>query len=163
MLFSQAAEILSCIGLDRDYRMATLHNNMSILCQDSGDRPQAIEHLQKALGILQCLDDSETEIATTYSNMAQIYLLDNDLQKAADACGLSVSLFEKISGDSDVHYSAAIETRGQISLIRGEKDKALADFRKALSLIERDYGRDTPAANALHGLIARVEQEVDAK
>lgn len=163
MLFSQAAEILSCIGLDRDYRMATLHNNMSILCQDSGDRPQAIEHLQKALGILQCLEDSETEIATTYSNMAQIYLLDNDLQKAADACGLSVSLFEKISGDSDVHYSAAIETRGQISLLRGEKDEALADFRKALSLIERDYGRDTPAANALHGLIARVEQEVDAK
>ena len=47
MLFSQAAEILSCIGLDRDYRMATLHNNMSILCQDSGDRPQAIEHLQR--------------------------------------------------------------------------------------------------------------------
>ena len=115
------------------------------------------------MDILQCLEDSETEIATTYSNMAQIYLLDNDLQKAADACGLSVSLFEKISGDSDVHYSAAIETRGQISLIRGEKDKALADFRKALSLIERDYGRDTPAANALHGLIARVEQEVGAK
>ena len=166
-LYQKALDAIGSLDMNGTEAHATtlinFGNNMSILCQDSGDRPQAIEHLQKALDILQCLEDSETEIATTYSNMAQIYLLDNDLQKAADACGLSVSLFEKISGDSDVHYSAAIETRGQISLIRGEKDKALADFRKALSLIERDYGRDTPAANALHGLIARVEQEVDAK
>lgn len=159
-LFSQAAQILSHLGMDRDYRMATLHNNMSILYQDSGQRRLAICHLQNALNILQDLAGSDIEIATTYSNMAQIYLLDNNIKEASDACSRAIALFEKISGDSDVHYSAAIETRGQISLALGEKDKALADFRKALSLIERDYGKDTPAADAMRSLICRVEQDV---
>lgn len=152
-IFAEAAKILSALGLDRDYRMATLHNNMSILCQDSGDFDQALLHLERALDILKGLSDSEAEIASTYSNMAQVHLRRGRLDDAFRACEAATGLFEKISGDTDVHYSAAVETRGQIKLASGDTEGALNDFHKALCPIERDYGSNTPAAAALKDLI----------
>lgn len=153
-LFEQAEEIFEACALNRDYRMATLHNNMSILCQDLGDTAEAAAHLQEALSILKSLEGSEPEIAITYTNLAQIHLLAGDIEQAMEDCEKALDTFPT---DEDVHYSAAIETRGQIYLAQGDSGQALEDFRTALALMERDYGSDNPSCAALREIVRELE------
>ena len=156
-LFKKAEEILLKSGLGKDYRMAALHNNMSMLCQDMAFYDKALYHLKQGLDILQELKDCQSEIATTYSNMAQIYLLKGNISEAQSACDYAISQFENITGDRDVHYSAAIETRSRIRLAYGDTAGAADDLKKALKLIERDYGKDSPLWNALSKNLQQLE------
>lgn len=161
-LFKKAEEILCNLNLDWDYRMAALHNNMSMLYQDLSLYDDAILHLRHSLSILERLNDSQIEIATTYSNMAQIYLLQRNLKEASEACDFAIRQFEKISGDSDVHYSAAIETRSRIRLAQGDAAGAINDLKIAINLIERDYGKDTPLCKALKKNLKHLEADISS-
>ena len=156
--FEQATQILRRLGLDRDYRMAALYNNASLLCQENGEYDAALDHLFRALDVLNGLEGSEIEIATTYSNAAQIHILRRDIGEAARACSKSLAIFEQAAGDSDVHYAAAIETRGRIKLAQGDREGAAEDFARAISLAERDYGPDAPLCAALRQLISSIER-----
>ncbi len=139
-LYTEAAEIYAKVGLGGDYRLATLFNNMSCLCQDLEDYPQAKEYLEKSLYILKTLTDSETEIAITYSNLAGVYLAMNEIDEAKLTVKKSLDLFIAQSGDNDVHYAGAVCTLGEIYFKEGEYEKALALFKEGLRLTQRDYG-----------------------
>ena len=144
-LYTQAAEILGKGGPAPDFQLATLYNNMSGLCQDMGQLEQAEEYLTQALYILKTLSDSEIEIAITYSNLAGLYLSmgPDHLDEAKVSVKKALDLFIAESGDTDVHYAAAVATLGQICYLEGAYDKAAALFEQAITLTRRDYGDDT--------------------
>lgn len=141
-LYTDAAEIFAEVGLGADYRLATLFNNMSFLCQDLGDYPQAQEYLEKALFILKGLEESESEIAITYSNLANVYLATGQMNEAKVTVKKAIDLFISESGDSDVHYAGAVCTLGEIYYKEADYDKAATLFKEAMKLTERDYGTD---------------------
>ncbi len=153
VIFSEAADIFSRLGISADYRIATLYNNMSILCQDMEDFDKAIEYLSNALDILNQLSDSEIEVAVTYTNMAQILLKTGQLDESLSAVKKSLEIFDSSSGDSDVHYSGAIETLGQIQLAMGDREKAVDSLEYARKLTARDYGCESLAYKALSDVI----------
>ena len=126
---------------------------MSILCQDMEDFDKAIEYLSNALDILNQLSDSEIEIAVTYTNMAQILLTTGQLDESLSAVKKSLEIFDSASGDSDVHYSGAIETLGQIQLAMGDRKKAAESLEYARKLTARDYGCESLAYKALSDAI----------
>ncbi|MCI8609400.1 MAG: tetratricopeptide repeat protein [Firmicutes bacterium] len=144
-LYQQAAEIFGAGGYALDYRLATLYNNMSYICQDLGQTSQAEEYLNHALYILKTLDDSEIEVAITYTNLAGLYLSmgPDHLDEAKLTVKKALDLFIGESGDTDVHYAAAVSMLGNIYYQEAAYDKALALFDQALSLTRRDYGEDT--------------------
>lgn len=141
-LYTEAAEIYAEAGLGADYRLATLFNNMSFLCQDLEDYPQAQEYLEKSLFILKGLEESEIEVAITYSNLANVYLAMGQIDEAKVTIKKAVDLFIGESGDSDVHYAGAVCTLGEIYFKEAAYEKASALFREAMKLTERDYGTD---------------------
>ena len=141
-LYTEAAEIYAEAGLGADYRLATLFNNMSFLCQDLEDYPQAQEYLEKALFILKGLEESEIEVAITYSNLANVYLAMGQIDEAKVTIKKAVDLFIGESGDSDVHYAGAVCTLGEIYFKEADYEKAAALFREAMKLTERDYGTE---------------------
>lgn len=154
--FSLAAEIFRRANISSDYRIATLHNNMSILCQDTGDFKSALFHLQTALEVLKNLEKSEIEIAITYTNMAQIHLQAQEPDSAFAAIQNSIDIFQ--SQKQDVHYSAALETLGQIYLAQGKPEDALKCFKEAKALTERDYGQDSLAFESIVQAISECEK-----
>ena len=141
-LYTEAAEIYAEAGLGADYRLATLFNNMSFLCQDLEDYPQAQEYLEKSLFILKGLEESEIEVAITYSNLANVYLAMGQIDEAKVTVKKALDLFIGESGDSDVHYAGAVCTLGEIYFKEADYEKASALFREAMKLTERDYGTD---------------------
>ena len=159
-LFRKAHDIMDKVCSGSDYRIATLHNNMSILCQDMEKYDEALSHLNQALTILKDLDESEIEIAITYTNMAQIFLQRNELESADEAVTSALKIFKDVSGDRDVHYSGAVETLGQIYFVRKEYDKALKCFETAGELTARDYGWDSLPYKAVRESIEICRQEI---
>lgn len=141
-LYTEAAEIYAEAGLGADYRLATLFNNMSFLCQDLEDYPQAQEYLEKSLFILKGLEESEIEVAITYSNLANVYLAMDRIDEAKVSVKKALDLFIGESGDSDVHYAGAVCTLGEIYFKEADYEKAAALFRESMKLTERDYGED---------------------
>lgn len=139
-LYSQAAEIFRRAGFETDYRLATLYNNMSLLCQDSGKYDEAAENLTCAMSILQQLSESEAEQAITWSNLAQVHMLRGSLAEAREAVAKSLDLFTAASGDSDVHYAAAVNVLGEIYYKEGNFTEAIQQFEKAMALTSRDFG-----------------------
>ena len=152
-IFGQAAKILSDLGIEIDFTMATLHNNMSILCQDMNKLEDALDHLKKALNILCRLEDTSVEVATTYTNLAQIQLALGDKTEALAYAEKSLEMFDAAKALDDVHYSAALETYGQVCKELGEFADALVSFQKARMLTERDYGTESAAYKAINETI----------
>lgn len=139
-LYGQAADIFRKAGFAVDYRVATLYNNMSLLCQDLKQYDQALENLRQAMSILQQLTESEIEQAITYSNMAQVHMFLGHLEEAKTAVEKAIGLFTSVSGDSDVHYAAAVNVLGEVYYKEGNIAAAAEQFEKALALTARDYG-----------------------
>lgn len=144
--YQHAAEIFSSGAYARDYRLATLYNNMSSLYQNMQQLDKAETYLYKAMEILEALSESEIEIAITWSNLAGVYLAMNEAHRLPDArkaAEKAITCFIEASGDSDVHFSAAVTALGDVFYREGLYDDAEIQFRKAMDLTKRDYGDQT--------------------
>ena len=158
--YQQAAAIFSGPAYVTDYRLATLYNNMSLLCQDLEKTKEAEEYLEKALYILNCLEESQIETAVTYTNLSLVFLSQNRLDEAKASIKKALDIFIKESGGSDVHYSAAVCVLGEIYYKEEQFEKAAALFQKAMDLSERDYGSDTLNYALLCENLAQCEEKL---
>ena len=100
----------------------------------------AISFLEKALDVLENINENNTDVAVTYSNLANLYIEIRDFEKAESYAERAVIMLKEISGDRDAHYSAAICALGNVYFTKGEYEKAADLFDRTLKLIERDYG-----------------------
>lgn len=141
--FQRAAGIFAKKELTSDYRIATLHNNISSLYQDAGDLPNAEKHLRIALTILEGLSGTELEAAITYTNWAQLCLAADRLADAEEKVLLALAAFEKAGGVHDTHYAAAVNVFGKIRYLKGDYPAAIAQFREAMELVEQEFGDGT--------------------
>lgn len=138
--FQRAAEIFTEKGLTGDYRMASLHNNISSLYQDAADLPNAEKHLQMALSVLKGLAGTELEVAITYTNWAQLCLSADRLADAEEKASMALTAFEKTGGGHDTHYAAAVNVLGKINYLKGDYTGAAAQFKEAMELIQQEFG-----------------------
>lgn len=143
--YQQAAGIFEGPSYAKDFRLATLYNNMSSLYQDMNRLDESEKYLRKAMSILENLHQSEIEIATTWSNLAGVYLAMEPahLQEAKDAAKKAIAIFNQVSGDSDVHYAPAVSALGEVYYLEGDFKAAEDQFRKSMALSKRDYGDQT--------------------
>ncbi len=161
--YRKAEIIFSGRGFVQDYRLATLHNNMSSLYQTMGQLTEAAAHLQKAMSILKGLSQSEIDMAVTWTNLAGVYLsMGMDaLEDARDAAQKALDLFHSVSGDTDVHFAAAVSALGEVCYLEGKFPEAEDLFRTAMELTKRDYGSQTLSYALLCENLAAVLQAQD--
>ena len=156
-----AAAIFAEAGFSLDYRLATLYNNMSFLCMDLGHFEEAETSLNDALYILNTLDDTEIDVAVTYSNLACVYVYMNRLDEAKVAVKKALDIFIAEKGRDDVHYAGAVNTLGEIYYREGSYDKAAALFEESLALTARDFGKETQSYAILCDNLAACFDEMD--
>lgn len=144
--YTKAAAIFEGPDYAKDYRLATLYNNMSSLYQNMDQLVPAEAYLYLAMEILENLEDSDIEIAITFSNLAGVYLAMEDeerLDDARNAAEQAIARFTKVSGDTDVHFAAAVSALGEVCFREFDFAGAEEQFRKAMALTIRDYGDQT--------------------
>lgn len=166
-LDTAAATIFAEAGFAMDYRLATLYNNMSFLCMDLGHYQEAETTLNDALYILKALDDTEIDVAVTYTNLAGVYLAMDRLDEAKVSIKNALDLFITESGRDDVHYAGAVNTLGEIYFREANYEKAAALFKEAMNLTVRDYGADTQTyailCQNLAGCLEAMDQKEEAE
>ena len=142
-MFSQAAGILVSLGMDRDYRMAALYNNMSWIAQERGELQDAEDYLNKAVFLLRTVDDSEGEQAASYTNLANIYWAQGKLSEAKVMLIKAVDIYkEKEYLRSEGRYAAAISALANIYFSEGDYMRSAALCLEAMDEIEREFGRN---------------------
>ena len=78
-------------------------------------------------------------MAVSYSNLAQMYILINQKEKAKDYVEKAIFLFENYT-NNDSHYYSALASKGQYECEMGHFEEALVYYDKAIQGVERVYG-----------------------
>ena len=139
-----------------DYRFASLNNNIALLYQEMGDFGKAVEHLKRALGIIEKIEGAEIEVATTYSNLAASLLELDRISTTKENAGNENSLVDEAveylekalatyrkDEVKNFHYSAALSAMAAAQCKLGNYEKAVPLYKEALKEIEVNMGRGT--------------------
>lgn len=147
-LYTQALHCAENVYPPKDRRIAALHNNLSMLYQETG-KGEASEHeLREAMRILREASDNpstDIDLASSCTNLA-LTLLDegktDDAHAYADEA-LAIHATARAQGVDSAHYAAALAGAAQVRFAQQKYGEAAAYYREALNLIEDRYGRDT--------------------
>lgn len=140
--YKQALQIYDGILSPQDYRFAGLYNNMSILLEKMEENEEAISYANQALSIIETLEESETETATTMTNLALLYFKVDQFDRAKELLEKALSLFEKNDGHTNEHYSGALAGVAEAWYRMGNYVKSLEYYEKALAEIKLHYGEN---------------------
>lgn len=123
-----------------DYRMATLHNNLSLLYSETGRLKEAKRELELAMELIRVLDESEIEVAITHTNMGNLCFQMKQIEEGMQHMQEAVSIFEKQPGSKDPHYASALSGLGEAYFRMDELEKSVEYYEKSLAEIEERYG-----------------------
>ena len=140
--YKQALQIYDGILQPQDYRYAGLYNNMSILFEKMSENDEAIAYASRALSIIETIPDSESETATTMTNLALLYFKAEQPEKAKDLLEKALSLFERSGDNTDAHYSGALAGVAEAWYCMKDYDKALEYYEKALQEVKIHFGEN---------------------
>lgn len=140
--YNQAIRIYENNISANDYRYASINNNMALLYQEMGDFAMSVMHLEKALSIIEKIEDSEIEIATTYSNLGASLLELDRVEEAKEYLDKALCIFEK-DKIKNFHYSAALCAMASVKCRQNKYEEAAPLYEEALKEIELNMGRGT--------------------
>lgn len=140
--YEQALQIYDGLIPPEDYRYAGLYNNMSILLEKMERNEEAVQYAERALAIIEKLENGEMETATTLTNLALLYFKLSDYPKAQELLERALTLFERCGDMTDAHYSGALAGVGEAYYRMQEYDKSLAAYEKALQEVEKHFGKN---------------------
>lgn len=143
-----------------DRRLAALHNNLSILHSDIGDKRRAHDDLAVALAILTATSmdpGSDLDIAATLTNLSLVcHELGLGNQAAAHA-ERSLEIFRSGGHESDAHYAAALAGHAEACFRMGRIADAVAMYSAALGIVAESYGEASDAYAVTAANLAEAE------
>lgn len=125
-----------------DYRMAALHNNISLLYSESGRMSQAKEELKSAMKIMKELGSPDVEIAITHTNLGYLCFQMKQDEEGRNHMVEAVKLFEKNPDSKDSHHASALAGLAESKFREGCYKEAVLFYEKALAEIEECYGEN---------------------
>lgn len=156
--FLEAKAILERRHMDGDYRMTALCNNISMAYRAMGLYESAEKALENALKIIGGVEACRSELATTYINLGALQVKQGKLTLAEESFLSACRIYED-DGGRDVHFSTAYAGLGEVYYLKGAYHQAKMYYRKALALIERDFGKTALYERVLRN-IDQIEERV---
>ena len=145
---------------EQNYHLAALYNNMSQVCQDRGDFAEAELFLRKALSLIEN-DKSESDLATTRANLAQVLAKLGKLEEARQLSSLALSFYESVEGKKSSHVPAGYFAMGEVCFCLKEYKEALSWFQRALDRSLEIFG-ETPEAGSIRSAIQETRRRLEA-
>lgn len=159
--YARALTIAEATMPATDRRLAALHNNLAILHGAMGDAESAHRELVAALTILEASSvdpGRDLDIATTLTNLS---ITCHDLGRSAEAtdhAARSLQIFRVGGHEDDAHFGAAVAGHAEASFRLGNFADAVALYRTALAIVERNYGRESDAYAVTSENLAHAER-----
>lgn len=139
-LYLNVAKIFNNIGLNNDYRMAALYNNISHVYEELSEYSDAEKNAEKALKIIKDIPNSNVELGTTYTTVANIYIKQQRFLEAEKYLCTSEKIFQDIKGKTNVRYSATLNSFGELYFHMKDYIKAIDYLKKSLQIVVENYG-----------------------
>lgn len=149
-MFRTAEAILAYRGFSGDYRMAALCNNISALYREMENYAEAETAALRSLEIIMNMPQYRIEMATSLINLGEVQTRLGKYEEAKATLQASLDIYDLETGGRDPHTAAATAAMGNLYYFWGKPQEAAPYFRKAMELIERDYGK-----NAFYEMMAR--------
>lgn len=140
--YLQAGEIYGKLLPDTDYRMASLHNNISLLYTEVGRFEEAKQELLQALEIIKNLEDTGFEVAITYTNLGNLCFKMRENEQGRRYMEQAAALFEQGEGENDPHYASVLAGLAESYFHGGNLEAALKYYDKSLLILEKNYGKN---------------------
>ena len=141
-MFRTAESILAYRGFGSDYRMAALCNNISALYREMENYEEAEKAALRSLEIIVSMPQYKLEMATSLVNLGEVQTRLGKYEDAKATLEAATAIYELETGGRDPHYAAATAALGNLYYYWQKPAEAAPYFRKAMELIERDYGRN---------------------
>ena len=141
-MFRTAESILAYRGFGSDYRMAALCNNISALYREMDNYEEAEKAALRSLEIIVSMPQYKLEMATSLVNLGEVQTRLGKYEDAKATLEAAATIYELETGGRDPHYAAATAALGNLYYYWQKPAEAAPYFRKAMELIERDYGRN---------------------
>ena len=141
-MFKTAESILAYRGMNNDYRMAALCNNISAAYRQKEEYEKAEEAAMKSIAIIAQMPECKVEMATSLINLGEVQTCLKKYDDAKNSLDLSLSIYEIETQGKDTHYAAANAAMGNLYYAWKKPAEAVPYFAKAMELIERDFGRN---------------------
>lgn len=142
-LYRSSLQTLKKNDFNDKYTLAAVNNGLSRAYAMNGNLNDAEDCAFEALVyICSLLPDSYPEMATTYTNIAEIRLQQNRLEDACVYFRKAIEIYLGKLHGKDIHYANACYGLAKALLACGDKLGAAENCRKALDLIYRDFGEN---------------------
>ena len=146
-LFFQALAIFDKHLPSDDHRLAGLFNNIGAIYEDTGRYDEALDVLQRAVGILENHQGMESDAAVVQSNLALILLRLRRDDEARAALEKALNLFRRAGGSEaggrlPPHYAAALAGMGEAHMRMREYAEAAEAYESALEHIRAVFGEN---------------------
>ena len=140
-MYKKAESLLEQLGLSSDYRMAALCNNISSLYREHGDLEEAEKMARKSILIIAEIPDARLDMATSLINLGEVQTRLGKYQEAEESLKTAAAIYEHDAGGRDIHYASAVAAMGALEYYRKNYEESASCYRKALELIQRDFGK----------------------
>lgn len=160
--YREAEEIFKKLGKDDGYEMASLYNNISQLYQEQEEHEMALEFLDKALNLIEKMENSGAEIATTHVNKALSLMALGRLGEADEELKESLKFYASPEGVQSGHFGSALSAAGELAWRRGNYDQAIGLLEKALMVTQTRFG-DNDACAVIRQNLETIRKEKEEK
>lgn len=129
------------LGSD-DYRLASLYNNISLVCMAKGEYERSLSYMRKALPIVESMPGAELYTAVTDVNMASALMMTGEMKEAKDRAEAARIIFESAEQRPAEDYAAVMNMLGEIAVSECDYDRAEAMFSAAAEAIRNAFGEN---------------------
>lgn len=126
-------------GLQKDYRMGGLYNNLAVVSIEMDALEDAIDYGERAVAVLSAVPGSEDEQATVYCNLAGAFLQKQQQQRALELLERAEKMMLANCSESP-HYCAILGMKAYVVYMSGDLPKALECYKKAMAKTLEKYG-----------------------
>ena len=162
-LYRQALDCAERVFKPTDRRLAALHNNLSML-YDETDRPQAAEReLREALRLAReaSVDPGrDIDVASSHANLALLLTRAGRVDEAAGHAETALDIYKAGGLEHSAHYASVLAALAQVRHAQGRLDVAEDLYARALAVIEECYGEDNDYHRVTASNLAAVREEL---
>ncbi len=161
-LYQRVSSIFQCSGLQNDYRMAALCNNISHAYEKLRMQNEAVSYAEKALKIIKGQQGYDVELATTHTTLAARYMKQQRQEEALEHLKEAEKIFLNLPGKRNVHYAATLNALGELCYRRGQLEDSAKYYEQALAVVKENYG-ENKAYTEISGNLAMVYETISCK
>lgn len=126
-----------------DYRLASLYNNLSLVCLDKGEYDRALSYMHKALRIVEEIPGAELYVAVTNVNIANVLMKTGEMGEAKVHAESAKMIFESIDQKPAEDFAAVMNMLGKIAVLEEDYSKAEVMFSRAADVIRNAFGENS--------------------